>query len=176
MAPVPKSEKNGEAQKEQKKRGRPKGAKNKSTVLSSLALAPKSNINGEVQKKRGRPKGAKNKSTVPSSKIVKVKNNAKERQPKTKVVGKRGRPRTKADAGNPVKFVDVVLRAFKALNNRKGSSLQAIKKYLKENDGVDAQKKAIYINKSIRIWVKRKNNPHRKELGPEEHSNWLHHS
>ncbi|XP_037780166.1 sperm-specific protein PHI-2B-like [Penaeus monodon] len=150
MAPVPKSEKNGEAQKEQKKRGRPKGAKNKSTVLSSLALAPKSNVNGEVKKKRGRPKGAKNKSTVPSSKLVKTKNIAKKRQPKTKVVGKRGRPRTKADAGNPVKFVDIVLRAFRALDNRKGSSLQAIKKYLKENDGVDAQKKAIYINKSIR--------------------------
>ncbi|XP_047469546.1 sperm-specific protein PHI-2B-like [Penaeus chinensis] len=149
MAPVPKSKKNGGAQKGEKKRGRPKGAKNKTTVLSSLALAPKSSIN-EVQKKRGRPKGAKNKSTVPSSKIAKAKNNAKKMQPKTKVVEKRGRPRTKAGGENSVKFVDVVLRAFRALNNSKGSSLQAIKKYLKENDGVDVQKKTIYINKSIR--------------------------
>ncbi|XP_069984681.1 histone H1-III-like [Penaeus vannamei] len=147
MAPVEKSEANGEAQKEQKKRGRPKGAKNKATVLSSLALTPKSN--GEAQK-RGRPKVAKKKSTVPSSKIVKAKTSAKKRQPKAKVVGKRGRPRTKTGAENPVKFVDLVLRAFQALDNRKGSSLQAIKKYLKENDGLDAQKKAVYINKSIR--------------------------
>ncbi|XP_042884247.1 histone H1-delta-like [Penaeus japonicus] len=100
--------------------------------------------------KRGRPKGAKNKSTVPSSSIAKAKKITKKKEPRAKVVGKRGRPKTKTDAEYPAKFVDLVLRAFKALDNRKGSSLQAVKKYLKENEGIDSQKKAIYINKSVR--------------------------
>ncbi|XP_037780139.1 histone H1-delta-like [Penaeus monodon] len=143
MAPVPKS--NGDAE-EVKRRGRPKGARNKATLLSSLALAPKSKTIGEAQRKRGRPKGAKNKSTVPAPKTVKAKKIA----PNTKVGGKRGRPKTKTDTEYPVKFVNLVLAAFQALDNRKGSSLQAIKKYLKENDGIDSQKKAIYINKSVR--------------------------
>lgn len=145
MAPVAKS--NGDAQ-EVKKRGRPKGARNKSTLLSSLALAPKSKAIGEVQKKRGRPKGAKNKSTVPSAKTVKK--TAKKSSPDTKVGGKRGRPKMKTDAEYPMKFVDLVLAAFQALDNRKGTSLQAIKKYLRENEGIDTQRKAIYINKSVR--------------------------
>ncbi|XP_037775022.1 histone H1-delta-like [Penaeus monodon] len=139
MAPEPKSEEIGEVQKEQKKRGRPKGSKNKSSII------PTSKSKKNVQTKRGRPKGAKNKSTVPSSKITKSKKIVK-----TKVAEKRGRPKMKTDAEYPVKFVDLVLRAFKALNNRKGSSLQAVKKYLKENNGIDSQKKAIYINKSVR--------------------------
>ncbi|XP_027215278.2 histone H1 [Penaeus vannamei] len=141
MAPVSKSEKNGEVQTEQKKRGRPKGSKSKSSVIP----ASKSKKNGEVQKKRGRPKGAKNKASVPSSKIIKAKKTVK-----TKAAEKRGRPKTKTDAEYPVKFVDLVLRAFEALDNRKGTSLQAVKKYLKENAGIDSQKKAIYINKSVR--------------------------
>ncbi|XP_047469544.1 histone H1.0-like [Penaeus chinensis] len=135
MAPVSKPKKN-EVQKEQKKRGRPK--------VSVMEPASETKEK-EVQKTRGRPKGAKTKSTVPSSKIAGVKKSVK-----TKVAGKRGRPRTKTDAENPVKFVDLVLGAFKALNNSKGSSLQAVKKYLRENEGIDSQKKAIYINKSVR--------------------------
>ncbi|XP_042894039.1 histone H1-delta-like [Penaeus japonicus] len=116
-----------------------------------MAPVPKAKKNDkqQTQKKRGRPKGAKNKSTAPSSSIVKAKKITKKKEPKTKV-GKRGRPKTKTDAEYPVKFVDLVLGAFKALDNRKGSSLQAVKKYLKENEGIDSQKKAIYINKSVR--------------------------
>ncbi|XP_042894038.1 sperm-specific protein PHI-2B/PHI-3-like [Penaeus japonicus] len=128
----------------QKKRGRPKGAKTISTAPSFSIVKAKKIAKTKVGK-RGRPKGAKNKSTVPQSSIVK----AKKKEPKTKV-GKRGRPKTKTDAEYPVKFVDLVLGAFKALDNRKGSSLQAVKKYLKENEGIDSQKKAIYINKSVR--------------------------
>ncbi|XP_069985491.1 histone H1 [Penaeus vannamei] len=155
MAPISKSKTNEQVQKEQKKRGRPKGSKNK-----SLAMASKSKNIGEAQKKRGRPKGAKDKTTDTSSKIAKPKKIGK-----TKAVEKRGRPRTKTDAEYPVKFVDLVLRAFKALNNRKGSSLQSVKKYLKENEGIDSQKKAIYINKSVRKLTEDGTLRHRAGIG-----------
>nr|XP_027213142.1 histone H1-delta-like [Penaeus vannamei] len=182
MAPISKSKTNEQVQKEQKKRGRPKGSKNKSLAMASksknigeaqknrgrpkgsknksLAMASKSKNIGEAQKKRGRPKGAKNKTTDTSSKIAKPKKIGK-----TKAVEKRGRPRTKTDAEYPVKFVDLVLRAFKALNNRKGSSLQAVKKYLKENEGIDSQKKAIYINKSVRKLTEDGTLRHRAGIG-----------
>ncbi|XP_063587748.1 uncharacterized protein LOC134764999 [Penaeus indicus] len=156
MAPVQKSEKNGEVEKQQKKRGRPKGSKNKSSLISTS----NSKKNGEAQAKRGRPKGAKNKSTVPSSKIIKTKKIVK-----TKMAEKRGRPKTKTNAEYPVKFVDLVLGAFKALNNSKGSSLQAVKKYLKENNGIDSQKKAIYINKSVRKLTEEGTLRHRVGIG-----------
>ncbi|XP_069984683.1 histone H1-delta-like [Penaeus vannamei] len=155
MAPISKSKMNEQVQKEQEKRGRPKGSKNK-----SLAMASKSKNIGEAQKNRGRPKGAKDKTTDTSSKIAKPKKIGK-----TKAVEKRGRPRTKTDAEYPVKFVDLVLRAFKALNNRKGSSLQAVKKYLKENEGIDSQKKAIYINKSVRKLTEDGTLRHRAGIG-----------
>nr|XP_027213138.1 sperm-specific protein PHI-2B-like [Penaeus vannamei] len=133
MAPISKSKTNEQVQKEQKKRGRPKGSKNK-----SLAMASKSKNIGEAQKKRGRPKGAKDKTTDTASKIA-----------KPKKIGK-----TKA-----------VEKAFKALNNRKGSSLQAVKKYLKENEGIDSQKKAIYINKSVRKLTEDGTLRHRAGIG-----------
>lgn len=146
MAP----KKNVEAQK-QKKHDGPKAAKNKSTVLSSLAS--KSNTNGDVQK---------------NSKIVKTNNIAKKNELKTIVAGKRDLSKTETGEENPVKLVDIVLWAFEALDNHKGSSLQAVKEYLKENVGADLQK-AVYIHKLIRKLaeeVERRRCPDTRARGP----------
>lgn len=134
---------------EQKKHDGPTAAKSKSTVLSSLAS--KSNTNGDVQK---------------NSKIVKTNNIAKKNELKTIVAGKRSK--TEIEEENPVKLLDIVLWAFEALDNHKGSSLQAVKEYLKENVGADLQK-AVYIHKLIRKLaeeVTRRRCPDTRATGP----------
>ncbi|ROT74569.1 heterochromatin protein 1-binding protein 3 [Penaeus vannamei] len=84
-------------------------------------------------KKRGRPKGSKNKVAAKGpSKVAK------------------GTTKAAKGNSNPVKFAELVLAAFEALDNRKGTSLQAVKKYLKENNNIDARKKSVYINKVIK--------------------------
>lgn len=67
-------------------------------------------------------------STFLPSRIIQAKNTAKNKEQKTKVTGKRGRPRTKVNADYPVKFTDLVLRAIRVLANHKTPSLKAVKK------------------------------------------------
>lgn len=104
-----------------RKRGRPKGTK--------IPKVPTG------LKKRGRPKG--------SGKKITLKPQVTAKPPKAAA-----KPAT--SGANPVKFVDLVMDALQALDNRKGTSLQAVKKYLKENNGIDAQKKSVYINKVMK--------------------------
>ncbi|XP_042894040.1 histone H1A-like [Penaeus japonicus] len=60
--------------------------------------------------------------------------------------------KTRANA-KPVTIGDMVFEAVEALNDRRGVSLHAIKKYLRDSRKVDTEAKAGFIKKYLRTYV-----------------------
>ncbi|XP_037780138.1 histone H1-like [Penaeus monodon] len=57
----------------------------------------------------------------------------------------------------PLTIGDMVFEAVEALNDRRGVSLHAIKKYLRDNKKVDTEAKAVFIKKYLKAFVEEGN-------------------
>ncbi|XP_063587749.1 histone H1-like [Penaeus indicus] len=61
--------------------------------------------------------------------------------------------RTPRANAKPLTIGDLVFEAVEALNDRRGVSLHAIKKYLRDTKKVDTEAKAIFIKKYLKVFV-----------------------
>ncbi|XP_047469535.1 histone H1A-like [Penaeus chinensis] len=61
--------------------------------------------------------------------------------------------RTPRANAKPLTIGDMVFEAVEALNDRRGVSLHAIKKYLRDNKKVDTEAKAFFIKKYLKAFV-----------------------
>ncbi|ROT85488.1 histone H1 [Penaeus vannamei] len=61
--------------------------------------------------------------------------------------------RTPRANAKPLTIGDMVFEAVEALNDRRGASLHAIKRYLRDNKKVDTEAKAVFIKKYLKAFV-----------------------
>uniref|UniRef100_A0A1Q3EVE2 Putative histone h1 n=1 Tax=Culex tarsalis TaxID=7177 RepID=A0A1Q3EVE2_CULTA len=101
-------------------------------------------------KGRGRPKKEKD-PKVPKEKAPKVPKEKAPKVPKEKVPRGPGRPKGKAKLTGfetpPIH--DMVIEALETLQDRKGVTLQAIKRFTEENYKVDLQRQGVRIRKAV---------------------------